>query len=153
MFNINNIEFMPIYKNGNYLVTILNDGTKIRQTKDDEFIPAFAENCDCKITDKCSQGCAFCLPPNTLISTSNGLKKVQDITEQDLVYSYNEKTGDTELKPVIETYCREYTGELIEIVTDNGTIMCTPNHQIYTKNRGFIRADEIRIEDDIVFLT
>ena len=51
---------MPIYKNGNYLVTILNDGTKIRQTKDDEFIPAFAENCDCKITDKCSQGCAFC---------------------------------------------------------------------------------------------
>ena len=60
MFNINNIEFMSIYKNGNYLVTILNDGTKIRQTKDDEFIPAFAENCDCKITDKCSQGCAFC---------------------------------------------------------------------------------------------
>ena len=51
---------MPIYKNGNYIVTILNDGTKIRQTKDDEFIPAFAENCDVKITDKCSQNCPFC---------------------------------------------------------------------------------------------
>ena len=44
---------MALYKNGNYIVTILNDGTKIRQTKDDEFIPAFAENCDVKITDKC----------------------------------------------------------------------------------------------------
>lgn len=51
---------MPIYKNGNYIVTILNDGTKIRQTRDDEFIPAFAENCDVKITDKCSQNCPFC---------------------------------------------------------------------------------------------
>lgn len=49
-----------IYKNGNYIVTILSDGTKIRQTKDDEFIPAFAENCDVKITDKCSQNCPFC---------------------------------------------------------------------------------------------
>ena len=51
---------MHIYRNGNYLVTIFNDGTKIRQTTDNEFIPAFAENCDCKITDKCSQGCLFC---------------------------------------------------------------------------------------------
>lgn len=51
---------MCIYKNGNYTVIILNDGTKIRQTNDDEFIPSFAENCDVKITDKCSQNCPFC---------------------------------------------------------------------------------------------
>ena len=51
---------MYTYKNGNYTVTIFNDGTKIRQTMDDEFIPLFAENCDIKITDKCSQNCSFC---------------------------------------------------------------------------------------------
>lgn len=51
---------MNTYKNGNYKVMIFKDGTKIRQTKDDEFIPEFAENCDVKITDKCSQGCPFC---------------------------------------------------------------------------------------------
>lgn len=51
---------MFCYKNGNYMVTIFNDGTKIRRTEDDEFKPAFAENCDVKITDKCSQGCPFC---------------------------------------------------------------------------------------------
>lgn len=51
---------MYTYKNGNYTVTIFNDGTKIRQTMDDEFIPSFAENCDIKITDKCSQNCPFC---------------------------------------------------------------------------------------------
>lgn len=51
---------MPTYKNGNYFVTILSDGTKIRRTNDDEFIPAFAENCDVKITDRCTIGCPFC---------------------------------------------------------------------------------------------
>lgn len=48
------------YLNGNYLVTIFKDGTKIRGTEADEFIPDFPENADVKITDKCSQGCPFC---------------------------------------------------------------------------------------------
>lgn len=48
------------YKNGNYVVTLLSDGTKIRETNDNEFIPSFAENCDIKITDKCDGGCPFC---------------------------------------------------------------------------------------------
>lgn len=48
------------YKNGNYFVCILEDGTKIRQTEADEFIPSFAENTDVKITSKCGIGCSFC---------------------------------------------------------------------------------------------
>ena len=48
------------YKNGNFVTTILSDGTKIRKTKDDEFIPAFAENMDIKLTNKCNGGCAWC---------------------------------------------------------------------------------------------
>lgn len=141
---------MPSYKNGNYIVTILSDGTKIRRTEDNEFIPSFSENVDCKLTDKCREMCNFCLVPNTKITTSNGLKNVQDITTDDLVYSFNTNTKNTELKNVIETYERDYDGELIEIKTDNHTIRCTPNHKIFTTNRGFVRADEISIEDDIL---
>ena len=48
------------YKNGNYTVTIFDDGTKIRETEEDEFIPDFSENCDVKLTDKCSIGCPWC---------------------------------------------------------------------------------------------
>jgi hypothetical protein len=48
------------YRNGNYNVKIYSDGTKIRETDEDEFIPAFAENCDVKITDCCDGGCPFC---------------------------------------------------------------------------------------------
>lgn len=53
-------QLLGVYKNGNYSVKILSDGTKIRETEDDKFIPSFAENCDCKITDKCDGGCPFC---------------------------------------------------------------------------------------------
>lgn len=50
-----------IYKNGNYIVKInIENGTKIRETEENEFIPSFAENCDVKITDKCDGGCPFC---------------------------------------------------------------------------------------------
>lgn len=54
------LKLLGVYKNGNYSVKIFNDGTKIRETEDDEFIPSFAENCDIKITDKCDGGCPFC---------------------------------------------------------------------------------------------
>lgn len=54
------MNLLGVYKNGNYTVKLLSDGTKIRETKDDDFIPSYAENCDVKITDKCDGGCPFC---------------------------------------------------------------------------------------------
>lgn len=51
---------MNFYKNGNYVVCIMDDGTKIRKTNEDSFVPAFAENTDVKLTSKCSLGCSFC---------------------------------------------------------------------------------------------
>ncbi|RHP46911.1 radical SAM protein [Clostridium sp. AF32-12BH] len=54
------MELLGRYKNGNYSVVLLSDGTKIRETNDDEFIPAFSENMDIKICNRCSAGCKFC---------------------------------------------------------------------------------------------
>lgn len=51
---------MVFYANGNCITGIAKDGTKIRQCDDDEMFPAFAENVDVKITEKCSVGCPFC---------------------------------------------------------------------------------------------
>ena len=61
-----NIELIGEYMNGNTHVRIFSDGTKIRETEDDEFKPAFAENMDIKICNKCTHPvtggptCAFC---------------------------------------------------------------------------------------------
>lgn len=48
------------YRNGNYDVYIMDDGTKIRFTEEDEFKPLFPENIDLCITKSCSMGCQFC---------------------------------------------------------------------------------------------
>lgn len=54
------VDLISTYQNGNYQVKIFSDGTKIRETEEDIFIPAFAENCDVKITDRCDGDCAYC---------------------------------------------------------------------------------------------
>lgn len=54
------MELLGAYRNGNYRTLIMDDGTKIRRTKDDDFIPDFAENIDIKITNKCNMNCPMC---------------------------------------------------------------------------------------------
>lgn len=50
-----------IYKNGNSIVKInLTNGTKIRETKDDEFNLEFPESLDLNIGNRCDGGCQFC---------------------------------------------------------------------------------------------
>ena len=54
------MELLGAYRNGNYRTLILSDGTKIRKTNDDEFVPDFAENMDIKITNCCDRNCLMC---------------------------------------------------------------------------------------------
>lgn len=48
------------YKNGNYNVTVFDDGTKIRRTEDDHWAPERPESMDLKITNDCDMNCPFC---------------------------------------------------------------------------------------------
>lgn len=48
------------YNNGNYTVKLYKDGTKIRCTEFNEFIPNFPESMDLKITNYCDLGCPYC---------------------------------------------------------------------------------------------
>ena len=48
------------YQNGNYTVTILKDGTKIRYNTLDFFVPEKPESMDVKITNCCDMGCPMC---------------------------------------------------------------------------------------------
>lgn len=73
------MSLLGIYKNGNFTTKIFSDGTKIRETEDDEFIPKFAENMDIKISNYCDMGCKFCHEG----STRNG--KHGDILNQKFI--------------------------------------------------------------------
>ena len=54
-------EVIGGYKNGNYHVILLNDGTMIRNCNDDRMIPEFPDSMDIKITNKCTgTNCSYC---------------------------------------------------------------------------------------------
>ena len=53
------------WRNGGYRVTILADGTKVRQETDPEVPPRFPEQMDLKITDWCDAGCFWCHEKST----------------------------------------------------------------------------------------
>ena len=73
------MNLLGIYKNGNFTTKLFSDGTKIRETEDDEFIPDFTENMDIKISNYCDMGCNFCHEG----STKNG--KHGDILNQKFI--------------------------------------------------------------------
>lgn len=80
-------EVIGAYQNGNYTVRILSDGTKIRQTDDDKFIPDRPESLDVKLTNKCDIGCQHCHEASTLdgahgeIMDVNFIKQMKPYTE------------------------------------------------------------------------
>ena len=54
------MKIIGTYINGNVKTTIFDDGTKMRITDDNEFVSAFAENIDIKITNYCNNNCPYC---------------------------------------------------------------------------------------------
>ena len=59
------MELLGSYKNGNTMNHIFSDGTRIRETEDDEFRFDFASNMDVKICNFCDRGCPFCHEDST----------------------------------------------------------------------------------------
>lgn len=54
------MKLIGSYQNGNYTVSIFDDGTKIRENDLDFFEPNTVESMDIKITNKCDRSCPMC---------------------------------------------------------------------------------------------
>jgi len=163
-------EKIPIHEySGNFICrkdkdyfTLFNreNGTKIRLTfnLDENGNPlseykfsTSPELVDIKITDYCDFGCQFCVLGDTKISTPSGKKCISNIKIGDIVYGYDiENKKRTELK-VEQTFEREYNGDLIKIEFENGkSIKMTLEHEVFTSNRGWIKAEKIEEGDKIL---
>lgn len=97
-----------------------------------------------------------CFTYDTLISTNLGYLKIGDIVEYNIdcyAHSYNHDARCYEYKPIISRF-KAKSSKLIELeFEDDGkyyTLQCTPDHKIYTENRGYICASELTSEDEIL---
>lgn len=81
------MEVLGTYLNGNIKETIFSDGTRIRETDDNEFKAAYADNIDIKIIDRCDRACHWCHEGSTPYG------KVADIMNEkfiDTLHPYQE---------------------------------------------------------------
>ena len=97
---------------------------------------------DCKTIEKITAEFA-CFDAGTLVSTKDGYKPIESITEDDFVWSYNEESGKTELKKVLQTYFKEVS-QVLEIRTTNEVLIVTAEHPFYV-NGQWIKAKELRL--------
>ncbi len=54
------MKLLARYLNGNYVVRLYEDGTKIKDTRDDKLIASFPDSMDVKITNYCDLNCPMC---------------------------------------------------------------------------------------------
>ena len=139
------------YQNGNYTVKLNTaNGTKIRENDLSFFDAEFPESADVKITNRCSNGCSFCFVKGTKISTPKGKVNIDEVKIGEKVLSYNFDSKQVEIKDVKKLFKHPFNGELIKITLENGnTIKCTPNHKIFTLNRGYIEAKDLVETDEL----
>jgi hypothetical protein len=71
-----------------------------------------------------------CFVAGTPVATKDGLKNIEDLVSGDEVWAYNEQTGETALKPILNAFERE-ADAIIKLVVDEEEIETTPEHPFF----------------------
>lgn len=92
-----------------------------------------------------------CFIAGTLVAAQDENIPIEEIQAGDYVWAWDEATGDTGLKKVVETYVSE-TEELIHLTVNGEKITCTPGHPFYSPVKGWTDAVHLRAGDVLVLL-
>ena len=96
----------------------------------------FLKSVDLLIVDECF-----------IAGTKVSGKNIEDIIPGDFVESFNHKTNKIELKKVLNTSKKLISNDLLLIKTQYDSIVCTHNHPIFVKNKGYIPVQNLKIGD------
>lgn len=102
-----------------------------------------------------------CLVGSSQITTRDygkiTIKEVVELFTKDKniqVLAFNTHTDKVEWAPIEAAQLTRPNAELVELEIDTvhgiKNIRCTPDHPVYTKNRGYVRADELTEDDEFV---
>ena len=90
-----------------------------------------------------------CLVGDTLIQTIEGAKPIKDLVgTQPYVYCMNDE-GKLIIKQASKVWKTRENAELIEIDFNRGKLICTPDHKIFTRNRGWVKAVDLQPKDKL----
>lgn len=90
-----------------------------------------------------------CLVGDTLIQTIEGAKLIKDLVgTQPYVYCMNDE-GKLIIKQASKVWKTRENAELVEIDFNRGKLICTPDHKIFTRNRGWVKAVDLQPKDKL----
>ena len=90
-----------------------------------------------------------CLSGNTLIQTTDGNIPIKDLvgTTPD-VYCMDDN-GELSIAKATKVWCTRKDAQTVTVHTGKGDITCTPDHLIFTTNRGWVEAKSLKKGDKI----
>lgn len=98
-----------------------------------------------------------CVSGDSLIYTTNGLMKMTDIVKNFKegkniqVLTLNTNTNEIETENITNALKTRENANIIELELEDGTkIKLTPDHKVYTENRGYIKASELTPNDILI---
>ena len=92
-----------------------------------------------------------CFIAGTLVYTPDGNVPIERIKQGDLVWAWDEETGEVSQKAVVETYVNE-TDELVHVFVNGEEIITTPSHPFYSPVKGWTDAIHLRAGDILVLV-
>lgn len=89
----------------------------------------------------------LCLPEGQMIATNKGPRDIKDIVENKeenlLILTYCHKDGFLEYKSIVRRD-KNLGRRLIKITLEsNREVICTEDHEIWTHNRGYVKAKDL----------
>lgn len=93
-----------------------------------------------------------CLVGDTLIQTTEGLIPIKDLVGTKPYVYCMEENGKLTTRQATKVWKTRENAELVTVETYRGSITCTPDHLIHTRSRGWVKACELRLEEEIIAL-
>jgi ribonucleotide reductase alpha subunit len=102
-----------------------------------------------KVVEFVFDGVNPCITGDTLVATTEGYIQIKDLVgQQPHVYCMNNE-GHLDIVQASKVWLTRKNAQIVKIITGKGEIKCTPDHLIFTTNRGWVQAKDLRRRDKI----
>ena len=93
-----------------------------------------------------------CVSGTTLIRTTKGNFQIKDLVGKEVDVYCKDNDGSLTIARATNIVKTRSDAEVITIFTTKGQLTCTPDHLIFTRNRGYVKACELTKQDKLVGL-
>ena len=90
-----------------------------------------------------------CLSGNTLIQTTDGNIPIKNLVGRTPDVYCMDDNGELSIAKATKVWCTRKDAQTITVHTGKGDITCTPDHLIFTTNRGWVEAKSLKKGDKI----